>query len=87
MARRPLGALSEGLRQEVGSKLRVTIISSGITQTNFAESLINPEMKAQPEERANKTAIPPEAIACAIAFAIEQPADVDVNELVVRPTA
>jgi NADP-dependent 3-hydroxy acid dehydrogenase YdfG len=38
------------------------------------------------EERANKTAMPPEAIARAIAFAIEQPADVDVSELVVRPS-
>ena len=80
-------AISEGLRQEVGSGLRVTIISPGITQTNFAESITNPEVKAQLEERANKTAMPPEAIARAIAFAIEQPADVDVSELVVRPTA
>jgi NADP-dependent 3-hydroxy acid dehydrogenase YdfG len=76
-------AISEGLRQEVGSELRVTIISPGITRTNFAESITNPEVKAQLEERANKTAMPPEAIARAIAFAIEQPADVDVSELVV----
>ena len=80
-------AISEGLRQEVGSGLRVTIISPGITQTNFAEAITNPEVKAHLEERANKTAMPPEAIARAIAFAIEQPADVDVSELVVRPTA
>lgn len=80
-------AISEGLRQEVGSRLRVTIISPGITQTNFAESITNPEVKAQLEERANKAAMPPEAVARAIAFAIEQPADVDVSELVVRPTA
>ena len=79
--------LSEGLRQEVGSELRVTIISPGITQTNFAESITNPEVKAQLEERAARTAMPPEAVARAIAFAIEQPADVDVSELVVRPTA
>jgi NADP-dependent 3-hydroxy acid dehydrogenase YdfG len=79
-------AISEGLRQEVGSGLRVTIISPGITQTNFAEAITNPEVKAQLEERANKTAMPPEAIARAIAFAIEQPVGVDVSELVVRPT-
>ena len=79
--------ISEGLRQEVGSRLRVTIISPGITRTNFAESITNPEVKAQLEERASKTAMPPEAVARAIAFAIEQPADVDVSELVVRPTA
>jgi NADP-dependent 3-hydroxy acid dehydrogenase YdfG len=80
-------AISEGLRQEAGDKLRVTIISPGITRTNFAESMTNPEVKAQLQERADKIAIPPEAIARAIAFAIEQPADVDVSEIVVRPTA
>ncbi len=80
-------AISEGLRQEVGDKLRVTIISPGITRTNFAESMTNPEVKAQLEERADKTAMPPEAIARVIAFAIEQPADVDVSEIVVHPIA
>ena len=80
-------AISDGLRQEVGDKLRVTIISPGITQTNFAEAITNPEVKAQLEERADKTAMPPNAIARAIAFAIEQPADIDVSEIVVRPTA
>jgi len=79
-------AISEGLRQEAGDKLRVTIISPGITRTNFAEAMTNPEVKAQLEERADKTAMPPEAIARAIAFAIEQPSDVDVSEIVVRPT-
>ena len=79
-------AISEGLRQEAGDKLRVTIISPGITQTNFANTMTNPEVKAQLEERAAKTAMPPEAIARAIAFAIEQPTNVDVNEIVVRPT-
>lgn len=79
-------AISEGLRQEVGDKLRVTIISPGITRTNFAETMTNPEVKAQLQERADKTAMPPEAIARAIAFAIEQPANIDVNEIIVRPT-
>ena len=40
-------AISEGLRQEAGDKLRVTIISPGFVQTNFAESMTNPEVKAQ----------------------------------------
>ncbi len=79
-------AISEGLRQEAGDKLRVTIISPGITRTNFAETMTNPAVKAQLIERADKTAMPPEAIARAIAFAIEQPANVDVNEIIVRPT-
>jgi len=80
-------AISEGLRQEAGDTLRVTIISPGITRTNFAEVITNPQVKAQLEERADKTAMPPEAIARAIAFAIEQPVGVDVSEIVVRPTA
>ena len=80
-------AISEGLRQEAGDKLRVTIISPGITRTNFAATMTNPMVKAQLEEIRDKTAMPPEAIARAIALAIEQPTDVDVSEIVVRPTA
>jgi len=80
-------AISEGLRQESGDKLRVTIISPGMTRTNFADAMTNPEVKAQLEKRRDKTAMPPDAIARAIAFAIEQPATVDVSEVIVRPTA
>jgi NADP-dependent 3-hydroxy acid dehydrogenase YdfG len=80
-------AISEGLRQEAGNKLRVTIISPGFVRTNFAEGVTNPEMKAQLVDSRDKFAMPPDAIARAIAFAIEQPADVDVNEIIVRPTA
>src|SRR3989454_2134835 len=80
-------AISEGLRQEAGDKLRVTIISPGFVRTNFAEAVTNPEVKARLAESRDKLAIRPDAIARAIAFAIEQPADVDVNEIVIRPTA
>jgi NADP-dependent 3-hydroxy acid dehydrogenase YdfG len=80
-------AISEGLRQEAGDKLRVTIISPGFVRTNFAEGVTSQQMKAQLEISRDKFAIPPDAIARAIAFAIEQPADVDVNEIVIRPTA
>ena len=79
--------ISEGLRQEAGDKLRVTIISPGFVHTDFAESMTNPEVKAQIVDTRDKMAISPDAIARAIAFAIEQPADVDVNEIIVRPTA
>jgi NADP-dependent 3-hydroxy acid dehydrogenase YdfG len=79
--------ISEGLRQEAGDKLRVTIISPGYTRTNFAEAVTNPEVKAQLAESRDKFAMSPDAIARAIAFAIEQPADVDVNEVIIRPTA
>ena len=80
-------ALSEGLRQEAGDKLRVTVISPGFTKTNFADSIPHPGMKAQIAQGMDKMAIPPDAIARAIAFAVEQPAEVDVGEIIVRPTA
>jgi NADP-dependent 3-hydroxy acid dehydrogenase YdfG len=79
--------ISEGLRQEAGEKLRVTAISPGFVQTDFAESMTDPTVKAQIIAAREKMAIPPDAIARAIAFAIEQPSGVDVNEIVVRPTA
>lgn len=79
-------AISEGLRQEAGDKLRVTIISPGFVRTNFADTVTNPELKAQLVDSRDKFAMPPEVIARAIAFAIEQTADVDVNEIVIRPT-
>ena len=80
-------AISEGLRQEAGDRLRVTIISPGFIRTDFVEGVTNPEVKAQLQESRDKFAISPDAIARAIAFAIEEPPEVDVNEIVVRPTA
>jgi hypothetical protein len=65
----------------------VTIISPGFVRTNFAESVTNPDVQAPLAASRDKFAMPPDAVARAIAFAIEQPADVDVNEMVVRPTA
>src|ERR1700752_5091309 len=79
--------ITEGLRQEAGDKLRVTGISPGFVHTNLAESMTNSEVRSQINDQMNKMAIPPAAIARAIAFAIEQPAEVDVNEIVIRPTA
>jgi NADP-dependent 3-hydroxy acid dehydrogenase YdfG len=80
-------AISEGLRQEAGDKLKVTIITPGFVRTDFIETVNNPAVRAQLEEARDKFAIPPDAIARAIVFAIEQPAEVDVGEIVVRPTA
>ena len=79
--------ISEGLRQEAGDKLRVTAISPGLIYTDFAESMTNPEVKAQTLAARERMAISPDAIASAISFAIDQPTEVDVNEIVVRPTA
>src|SRR5438445_2390736 len=80
-------AISEGLRQEAGDKLRVTIISPGFVRTNFTDSMTDPKSKAQIRDTMDKLAISPDAIARAIVFAIEQPADVDVGEIIVLPTA
>jgi NADP-dependent 3-hydroxy acid dehydrogenase YdfG len=81
-------AISDGLRQEVGSeKLRVTVISPGFTRTNFAEAVDNTEVRAQLVESRDKLAMSPDAVARAVLFAIEQPSDVDVGEIVIRPTA
>jgi NADP-dependent 3-hydroxy acid dehydrogenase YdfG len=80
-------AISEGLRQEAGENLRVTIVSPGMTLTNFAESIRDEAARAELERRRDDIAMPPNAVARAIAFAIDQPADVDIGEVVVRPTA
>jgi NADP-dependent 3-hydroxy acid dehydrogenase YdfG len=78
-------AISEGLRQE-NDNIRVTIISPGITESELADS-ISDEGAREAMREFRRLAIPPEAIARAIAFAIEQPEGVDVNEIIVRPTA
>lgn len=80
-------AISEGLRQEAGDALRVTIISPGFVHTDFADAMTDPAAKSQTIAARDRMAISPDAIARAMAFAIEQPADVDVGEIVVRPTA
>lgn len=80
-------AISEGLRQEVGGSIRVTLVAPGATESELALSISDPELRRLAIEQYRKDLLPAEAIARAIAFAIEQPADVDVNELVVRPTA
>jgi NADP-dependent 3-hydroxy acid dehydrogenase YdfG len=79
--------LSEGLRQEAGPDLRVTMVSPGYVATQFADSITSPAVRAQVAETSAEIAIPPESVARAIAFAIAQPAGVDVGDIVVRPTA
>jgi NADP-dependent 3-hydroxy acid dehydrogenase YdfG len=79
--------ISEALRQEAGDKLRVTSISPGFVNTDFADSMPNSEIRAQIMAKRDKIAISPDAIARAVAFAISEPPEVDVNEIVIRPTA
>ncbi len=79
--------VSEGLRQETDSTIRVTIIAPGATESELPNAISDPEMKQTVIERFRVDLIPAVAIARAIAYAVEQPVDVDVNEIVVRPTA
>ncbi len=78
-------AISDGLRQET-DRLRVTVITPGTVTSELADTITDPEAKAAMAEWRRIT-IGPDAIARAVRFAIEQPDDVDVSEIVVRPTA
>jgi NADP-dependent 3-hydroxy acid dehydrogenase YdfG len=81
-----VGAISEGLRQEVGGDIRVTVISPGVTESELADS-ISDETARKGMQEFRRIAIPAEAIARSILFAIAQPNDVDISEIIVRPTA
>ncbi|ELN2577616.1 SDR family oxidoreductase [Enterobacter kobei] len=78
-------ALSEGLRQEVGKTIRTTLISPGAVESELQFGSSDKDSLAFLHEF-YKQAIPADAIARAVLFAIEQPGDVDINEIVVRPT-
>lgn len=78
-------AISDGLRHEVGRNIRVTTIEPGAVDSELKHSTSHPESSANVNEF-YKMAIPADSVARAIAFAIEQPADVDINEIVIRPT-
>jgi NADP-dependent 3-hydroxy acid dehydrogenase YdfG len=78
-------ALSEGLRQE-SKDIRVTVISPGLTRTELIDGINDPHAKAAARAMVDQASIPASAIAEAISFAISQPDNVDVNELIVRPT-
>lgn len=79
--------ICEGLRLEAGPHLRVTGISPGIVKTGFAASMTDPEVRAKTNAAMDEIGLNPEAVARAIAFAIEQPEDVEVGDIVIRPTA
>ena len=77
-------AITEGLRQELDPAIRVTTVSPGVVESELAESITDAGAAAAMQAyRADS--IPPDAIARAIAYAIDEPAEVDVNELVIRP--
>jgi NADP-dependent 3-hydroxy acid dehydrogenase YdfG len=79
-------AISEGLRmEEAANNIRTTVISPGTISTELLNSISDPDLKSSIVEVSN-IGIEPASIARAIAFAIEQPADVAINEMIVRPT-
>ncbi len=78
---------TEALRQEAGSNLRVTEVSPGMIGTDFGSSMTDESVKAAMAARVAGIAIPPDAIARGILFALEQPPEVDVGSIVIRPTA
>lgn len=79
-------AISEGLRQEVGETIRTTIISPGAIRTELPDTITEEKVRANLGKVFN-LAIDPDAIARSVVYAIEQPRDVDVNEILIRPTA
>nr|WP_311529516.1 SDR family oxidoreductase [uncultured Ralstonia sp.] len=79
-------AISEGLRHEVGGAIRTTTIEPGAVDSELKYGSSHVE-SAQFVRDFYQIAIPADAVARAIAYAIEQPADVDINEIVLRPTA
>jgi NADP-dependent 3-hydroxy acid dehydrogenase YdfG len=79
-------ALSEGLRQEVKPyNIRTTVISPGAVDTELPNSVTEPDI-AEKVRKAYEIAIPAESFARAVVFAMSQPEDVDVNEILFRPT-
>lgn len=78
-------AISEGLRQEAGNTFRVTSIEPGAIQSELKSGSGDTDSRKTVEEF-YKMAIPADSVARAIAFAISQPDDVDINEIVLRPT-
>ncbi|MEU8614399.1 SDR family oxidoreductase, partial [Actinoplanes sp. NPDC048791] len=77
----------EGLRQEsTDGVIRTTAVSPGYVRTELADSIDDPAVRELTRRNMAEFAIAPEAVARTIAFAVEQPDDVEIGEIVVRPT-
>jgi NADP-dependent 3-hydroxy acid dehydrogenase YdfG len=80
-------ALSEGLRQEVKPyNIRTTVVSPGAVATELLNSITEPDVAETVRKRTEDIALPAESFARVIAFAISQPDEMDVNEILFRPT-
>ena len=81
-------AISEGLRSEVTPyNIRTTVISPGAVATELLEHTSVKEIREQTEDFVSQIALPADSFARMVAFAVNEPADVDVNEILFRPTA
>lgn len=81
-------ALSEGLRQEVKPyNIRTTVISPGAVATELLEHISDEKIQAETKDFVSQIAVPAATFARMVAFAINEPEDVDVNEILFRPTA
>lgn len=78
-------AISDGLRLE-HDRIRVTCIHPGVVESELADTITDPAAAAA-MKAFRAVALTPDAIGRAVRFAIEQPDDVDIGEIVVRPTA
>jgi NADP-dependent 3-hydroxy acid dehydrogenase YdfG len=79
--------LLEGLRQEsTDGVVRTTAVSPGFVNTELDSSIDNATVREQIRHNMDAFGIPPEAVADAIAFAVDQPAEVEIGEIIVRPT-
>ena len=79
--------ISEGLRQEVKPyNIRSTVISPGAVATELPDSITEPDVAKSIHDFYERFALPPKSFARMVAFAIGQPEDVDVNEILFRPT-
>jgi len=80
-------ALSEGLRQEVKPyNIRTTVISPGAVATELPNTVTDPAVAERINQLYQEVAIPADSFARAVAFAVSQPEEVDVNEILFRPT-
>jgi NADP-dependent 3-hydroxy acid dehydrogenase YdfG len=80
--------LFEGLRQEVKPyNIRTTVISPGAVTTELLDHISEDDVQSANREYVSKVGVAAVTYARAVAFAISEPADVDINEIVFRPTA
>jgi NADP-dependent 3-hydroxy acid dehydrogenase YdfG len=79
--------LMESLRQEsTDGVIRTTSVSPGFVRTELGDSIDDPDARARIRSNMDAIGLSPEAVARAVAFAIEQPRDVEIGEIVIRPT-